>query len=284
MQVWQVDFYRRPLQSETGQPLWELVVCDTANELHYWAMCPQSEANSQWIATELRSLLDQTQIQPDRLQVFRPQSLSIIQAAAQTLEISVEPTRHTPALKAYLQHRADEYPSMAGYTGQSYDPIALEQPPPTPLPENLWGDRWRFATLPAGELDRFRDRPIPVLAMPEAFSPFHLKLASTLPIPGVVIDGGRQSMRLARWLKDADPVALNYIPGDLDGLILEAGLADRWVVATFNDPEVTAAAQAFRSRQQASHGLHFLLVQPDDSGMTYSGFWLLRQTNLSSES
>jgi hypothetical protein len=77
---------------------------------------------------------------------------------------------------------------------------------------------------------------------------------------------------------------LNYIPGDPDGLILEAGLADRWVVATFSDPEVAAAAQAFRSRQQANRGLHFLLVQPDDSGMTYSGFWLLRQTNLSSES
>ncbi|NEQ67039.1 MAG: DUF1092 family protein, partial [Symploca sp. SIO2D2] len=23
-------------------------------------------------------------------------------------------------------------------------------------------------------------------------------------------------------------------------------------------------------------GLHFLLVQPDDSGMTYTGFWLLQ--------
>ncbi|MHC5721400.1 MAG: Tab2 family RNA-binding protein, partial [Nostoc sp.] len=39
---------------------------------------------------------------------------------------------------------------------------------------------------------------------------------------------------------------------------------------------VTTAAQAFEQLKQQSRGLHFLLVQPDDSGMTYSGFWLLR--------
>nr|WP_317106120.1 Tab2 family RNA-binding protein [Chroococcidiopsis sp. SAG 2025] len=35
-------------------------------------------------------------------------------------------------------------------------------------------------------------------------------------------------------------------------------------------------AQIYAQRQQQSQGLHFLLVQPDDSGMTYTGFWLLR--------
>jgi hypothetical protein len=100
-------------------------------------------------------------------------------------------------------------------------------------------------------------------------------LASTVPVPGVVIDGGRQSMQLAKWLQDAKPWALNYIAGEPDGLILEAGLVDRWVVATFEDSEVKAAAQIYQQRKQLSKGLHFLLVQPDDSGMTYTGFWLL---------
>lgn len=82
-------------------------------------------------------------------------------------------------------------------------------------------------------------------------------------------------MPLARWLQQIQPVALNYIPGDPDGLILEAGLVDRWVLTTFTDADVITAAKTFQSRQQAAKGLHFLLVQPDDSGMTYSGFWLL---------
>lgn len=278
MSVWQVDFYRRPLQSEAGQ-LWELAVCDAVGELRYSAFCPQAEANSQWIATALRSLLDRTGERLDRLQVFRPQSLSLVQTAAQALGVAVEPTRDTPALKAYLQQRASEYPSLVGYTAQPYDPLALDRPPPAPLPEALWGDRWQFASLPARDLDRFRDRPIPVLEMPQSRSPFRLKLSSSLPIPGVVIEGGRQAMRLARWLKEVAPVALSYVPGNPDGLILEAGLVDRWVIATFSDSEVAAAAQTFRSRQQASRGLHFLLVQPDDTGVTYSGFWLLRSEN-----
>jgi hypothetical protein len=105
--------------------------------------------------------------------------------------------------------------------------------------------------------------------------PINLGLASTIPIPGVVIYGGRQSMRLARWLQEANPVTLNYIAGAPDGLILEASLADRWILATFEDEEVAAAAKVYAQRKQVSKRLHFLLVQPDDSGMTYSGFWLL---------
>ncbi|MBD0393881.1 MAG: DUF1092 family protein, partial [Microcoleus sp. C1-bin4] len=135
---------------------------------------------------------------------------------------------------------------------------------------------WRFASLPAGDIeDAFQGRPLPILEMPELLLPLNLGLASTVPVPGVVIDGGRQSMRLAKWLQDAKPLALNYIPGEPDGLILEAGLVDRWVVATFEDSEVKAAAQIYQQRKQLSKGLHFLLVQPDDSGMTYTGFWLL---------
>jgi hypothetical protein len=84
-------------------------------------------------------------------------------------------------------------------------------------------------------------------------------------------------MRLVRWLVDVHPVNLNYIPGDPDGLLLEAGLVDRWILATFEDEAVKAAAQTFQERQQAAKGLHFLLVQPDDAGVTYSGLWLLRR-------
>jgi hypothetical protein len=117
---------------------------------------------------------------------------------------------------------------------------------------------------------------VPILEMPEPFLPIHLGLASTALIPGGVIDGGRQSMRLAHWIQQHCPVALNYVPGDPDGLILEAGLVDRWVMATFEDRDVAAAGREFEQRKQLSQGLHFLLVQPDDSGMTYSGFWLLK--------
>ncbi len=276
MRVWQADFYRRPLQDANGQVLWELLICDATHRFTYEAWCPQSEANASWLVSQVRQAADENF--PDVIQVFRPQSLSLIEVAAQQLGIAVEPTRRTTALKQWLQERAAQYPQRENYTGEAYNPIALDKPPPLPLPENLWGDRWRFASLPAGNIEEaFAERPIPIMQMPDFLLPVKLGIASTVAVPGVVIDGGRKSMQLARWLEDAKPISLNYMAGTPDGLILEAGLVNRWVVATFEDKDVAQAAKMYKQRQQLSRGLHFLLVQPDDSGMTYTGFWLLRQ-------
>lgn len=276
MRVWQADFYRRPLRDASGQVLWELLICDPTLTFTYVALCPQSEANATWLVSQIQ--LAAGQQLPDLIQVFRPQSLSLITSAGERLGISVEPTRRTFALKQWLQERSPLYQSMDNYTGVPYNLLALDKPPPTPLPEKLWGEQWRFATLPAGDIEEaFAGRPIPILKMPEFLLPINLGLASTVPVPGVVIYGGRQSMRLARWLQEAQPVALNYVAGTPGGLVLEAGLVDRWIVATFEDEEVVAAAQTYEQRKKLSKGLHFLLVQPDDSGMTYSGFWLLRE-------
>jgi RNA-binding protein Tab2/Atab2 len=258
MEIWQVDFYRRPLQDDSGKPLWELLVCDT--EQTHSAFCPQREANSLWITQQFQAIGNL----PDRIQVFRPQSLSLLQAACQPLGIAVEATRRTPRLKQALQEK--------------YGDITIEQSPPVPLPENLWGEQWRFGAIAAQDLvPVFSNRIIPVRDMPESLLPMSLNIPSTLSIPGVIIDGGKQAMILARWLERSRPYALHSSPGEPDGLILEAGLDERWVLTTYDDADVKVAAQAFRERQQAAKGLHFLLVQPDDSGMTYSGFWLLQK-------
>lgn len=273
--IWQADFYRRPLKNEEGEHLWELLICDPQGKFTFSAFCRQSEANSTWIAAQLQAA-SQGRNLPKIIEIFRPQSLSIIEIAGQKLGIKIEPTRRTNALKELLKQRQKQYLKLSNYTGEAYNSVVLESPPPMPLSEKLWGERWRFAALPAEEIeDAFKGRPSPILEMPEFLLPLNLGLASTVLIPGIVIDGGRQSMRLARWLENAKPVALNYIPGAPDGLILEAGLVDRWVVATFEDSQVKAAAQVFEQRKELSQGLHFLLVQPDDSGMTYTGFWLL---------
>lgn len=151
--------------------------------------------------------------------------------------------------------------------------------PPQPLPENLWGEQWRFASINAGDLeDIFAKRTIPIRVMPEQWLPLRMGLASTIAIPGVVIDGGRRSMQIARWFQSINPVSLNFIAGAPNGLILEAGAVDRWIVTTFEDAEVRSAAELYEQRKQSSRGLHFLLVEPDDSGMTYTGLWLLQKS------
>jgi hypothetical protein len=275
---WQVDFYRRPLQNSMGQPLWELLICDDKRLFTFSAFCPQSEAGVDWLTEQLQRAIVAAQATPDQLWAFRPQSWNLIEAASRSLGILAIPTRQTAALKRWLQERANDYLQMPNYNAQTYNPLAINKSPPLPLPETLWGKQWRFATLACGELKAtFRERPIPVFSMPKEHLSLTLGLASTVAIPGVVIDGGQRSMRLARWLQEVKPAYLDYIPGEPNGLLLESGLAERWILTTFTDSDVKAAAQSFATRTHLAKGLHFLLVQPDDSGVTFSGFWLLRK-------
>jgi len=87
---------------------------------------------------------------------------------------------------------------MDNYTGEPYK----LQPWTNHLhtTARICGGEWRFASLSAADVEEaFAGRP-PILKMLEFLLPINLGLASTVPVPGVVIDGGRQSMRLACWL------------------------------------------------------------------------------------
>lgn len=275
MVIWQADFYRRPLKDASGQPFWELLVCDETRQVEFIAMCPQSQANSTWLIEQLQQVIV-TQ-KPDKIQVFRPQSLSLLETAGKGSGIVVEPYRNTKTLKQWLTERSTQYSQSEYYTAEPYNPVKLEQMPPLPLPDKLWGDSWKFASISAGNLQEFfADRPIPIVQIQDNFLPINIGLASVVAIPGIIINGGKKSMQLARWLEEIRPFAFNYIAGSPNGLILESGLVDRWVMATFEDAEVMDSAKTFEVRKQLAKGLHFLLVQPDDSGMTFTGFWLLQ--------
>jgi hypothetical protein len=271
---WQVDCYRRPLQNDAGQPLWELVICDPQNpDLQIAAFCPQVEVTADWLQSQLERAMVSSGTRPERLQVFRPASLSLLQAAGQALEIPVEATRRTLALKAALHVRARQHPQMQGYTNEPYDPLAMERPPPQPLPDDLLGDQWRFVALSAADFEEvLLQRPIPIKEMPQMLLPSQQGLEPSTPIPGLVIDGGRRSLRLARWLQAQQPV---FLQTQATGVVLEVGLCDRIILFTYSDPDMAAAAQRFTQRQQEAQGIHFLLVQPDDTGLTYTGVWLL---------
>jgi len=262
--IWQVDFYRTPTNH-----LWELVVCNEATEAVAIQSCDQSEATVDWLVDQLTEIAEGDW--PQTIRVFRPESLQLLQLAGQRLGIAVEGTRRTPFLKQILRDRAGE------------QQIKVESPPPQPLPEELWGQQWQFARLPAEEIEyRMPERLIPFFDMPTELTPFQFGLGSTTTVPGIIIYGGRQSWKLAEWMRQAQPVSINYIAtvaGESGGLVLEAGLRDRWVIITFEDSEVAQAGEKYEQRKHNCKGLHFLLIQPDDSGMTDTGFWLLQQTD-----
>lgn len=275
---WQLDFYRRPLQDEQGNPLWELLICSEDMSFTYGEFCPQSAAGAPWLREQLQKANVKAGGWPTHINIFRPQAISLVEVACRELPVKVQPHRDVPAIKQWLHQRAAWYPNLEGYTADPYHPTVLERPAPVPLADHLMGESWQFAAVSPNDLQRLTGEPIPIQSIPSENMPLTLGVASTTAIPGVIIDGGRQSMRLAQWLQSARPVMLQYIAGAPDGLLLEAGLADRWIMATFEDKAVAEAARTFTERKLAAQGLHFLLVRPDDSGMTYTGLWLLRST------
>jgi hypothetical protein len=145
---------------------------------------------------------------------------------------------------------------------------------PQPLPEKLWGNVWQFVGLPAQDLeDVLLARPIPYRVV--ASLPSQTGILPDTLIPGVVIEAGRQSMRLARWIAEVSPLQMEAMSRELGALMLTTTQGAQWILVTYDDKDIHRAGQIFEQRKQASLGLHFLLIQPDDSGVTYSGLWLL---------
>lgn len=281
MTSWQADLHRPPLASPSGEPLWEILLCSDDFAFSYGATAPQAAVNKAWVSQQVKIALEKAGTTPEKIQVFRPQALSLLTTSCEPLGIAVEPTRHTPTLHQWLQQRAKWYPTQSHAIPIPYNPLHIESPPPLPLPENLWGESWGFTALAAYDFEQTLPyEPIPLRHLPTELMPSRLGLASTTPIPGIVVDAGRQAMALGQWIQANNPAWLSYIRGEPDGLILEAGLCDRWVFTTFSDPDVAAAGQRFEQHKRESNGLHFLLVRPDNSGMTTTGLWLLQQPGM----
>jgi hypothetical protein len=149
--------------------------------------------------------------------------------------------------------------------------------PPQPLPENLWGDRWQFVSLPAEDLEfRLWERPIPVRDAAPLALPSQQNLGSSVTIPGILINAGRQAMVLSRWLLARKPAQIAAVNLELGAIILTTAQRERWILATYQDAMVREAAQTFESRKAPCRNIHFLLIQPDDSGITHTGLWILK--------
>jgi RNA-binding protein Tab2/Atab2 len=154
--------------------------------------------------------------------------------------------------------------------GQNVSPV------PQPMPEHLWGERWQFVRLTAEDLEfRLLERSIPLRQVSPSARPSEQAIVPNALIPGVVIEAGKQAMQLARWVAAQQPVSLKAVNRELGALMLDTE-HDRWIMATYQDKAVTEAAVNFEALKPKSNGIHFLLIQPDDTGITHSGLWILR--------
>lgn len=283
---WELDYYSRPILEPDGKKRWELLICSTpevdgqgeeSGAAFRWSRaCPAASVNSIWLREALQEALAEAGelglAPPRRLRCWRASMRTMVQRAAEGMGLELVPSRRTYALVSWLQQRQQEvYPAQEGYmAGPLAPPPAPIRPVPVPLPEAARGDQWSWASLP---LEALRDASGWEASF-RALVPIPAGLDPDAPVPGIRLFSRSRALAIAGWLAGLEPVRLE-ISGNQ--LVLEAGLEDRWLLASaLPAAEAEAAAEAFSAARQQAAGLQFLAVQASESEPRFEGFWMLR--------
>lgn len=286
---WEVDYYSRPVMEPDGRKRWELLICATppvtaepssgASDapFRFEKRCAAASVNSQWLREALAEALAQAererQPRPRRLRCWRSSMRPMVQRAADALGLVVLPSRRCFTLIDWLRERERAlYPLEEGYlAGPLAPPPQPQRPVALPWPEVARGDRWSWATLPASALAEAAEWSIgfgELLRLPAGFA-----AQAQAPVPGIRLFSRGRALALAGWLAGLEPVRLEVEGGQL---VLEAGLDDRWRLATLTPPEAAAASEVLSSARRDSAGLQFLAVQASERDTHFEGFWMLR--------
>ncbi|MFM1798684.1 MAG: hypothetical protein RLZZ117_962 [Cyanobacteriota bacterium] len=286
---WEVDYYSRPVLEADGRKRWEVLICatppantggntstaDAVPPFRFEKRCAAASVNSQWLRDALAEALVQADREnhprPRRLRCWRSSMRPMVQRAADGLGLVVLASRRCFTLIDWLRERErDLYPQEEGYmAGPLAPPPQTQRPVALPWPEVVRGDRWSWASLPATDLGEAADWSIgfaELLRLPDG-------LEATAFVPGIRLFSRGRALALAGWLAGLEPVRLEM---DEEQLVLEAGLDDRWRLATLTPEEAAAASEALSRARRESAGLQFLAVQSSEQSTHFEGFWMLR--------
>jgi hypothetical protein len=195
----------------------------------------------------------------------------MVQRAATELNLEMIASRRTYALLDWLQQREQEvYPLEEGFmAGPLAPPPAPIATPPVPLPEEVQGDAWSWASLPA---DLLRD----AADWPTSFSgllPLPKGLDTDQPVPGLRLFSSSRALAMAGWLGGLEPVRL-LVEGRQ--LVLEAGQDDRWLVSDLDSAAADAIAGDLGRSKERGKGLQFIAIQTSPDEQAFAGFWMMR--------
>lgn len=281
---WEMDFYSRPVLEPDGRKRWDVLICSTpplapdASEVspfRFEKRCAADSVNSQWLRQALAEALAEAerlnQPPPRRLRCWRGSMRPMVQRAGEALGLLVLPSRRCYALIDWLRERERHlYPHEEGYlAGPLAPPPQPQRPTALPWPEVVRGDRWGWAVLPVGALREATGWSIGF----DGLLPVPRELEADSCVPGIRLFSQRRALALAGWLAGLEPVRLEV---DGEQLVLEAGLEDRWRLATLSPDEASASRAAFLQARQEAAGLQFLAVQNREDDAHFEGFWMLR--------
>ncbi|PKA52455.1 hypothetical protein AXF42_Ash020416 [Apostasia shenzhenica] len=147
---WDLDFCSRPILDDRGKKVWELVVCDGSLSLQYTRYFPNNVINSITLRDAIAAIAQDLGVPlPEKIRFFRSQMQTIITKACNELGIKPVPSKRCISLFLWLEERYETvYTRHPGFQKGSKPLLALDNPFPMELPENLFGEKWAFVQLP----------------------------------------------------------------------------------------------------------------------------------------
>ena len=277
---WEIDFYSRPIIDENGKKRWELLITSTNNfkdkkNFKWEKVCPASSVNSIWLKDALEEAINDANAQgwdkPSVLRCWRSSMKTMIKRATDQMGIELISSRRTYSLLEWLIDRERNlYPQQKGYTGVNLAPLTN---PITnqaiPLPEEVRGDSWSFASLSLNTLREADEWKIEFSNL----IPIKDSINENVSIPGIRLFSSQRSLALSAWLGGLEPAKL-LIEGTQ--IILEAGQADRWLVTDVEEEAKNAIRNNFLNTKRDADGLQFISVQKSSDQNSLDGFWMLR--------
>ena len=279
--IWELDFYSRPLLDANNKKVWELLICDRDRQFEWVRECPSSEVNSEWLAKQLTECVATTGQTPIKIRFFRPSMTNIIMRGCNLVGITGQASRRVFTMSAWLAERMMSiYPNREGFQAVDPNPLPLKvlaAQDPKPVPDALMGERWVLVSLKAGDFAEAKEWS---MDFSELLDINHLDPETI--VSGIIIVSARATA-LAAWMSGVDPVFIKFernLLGDRCQMQLEASADARWVLANLQAPrdqEAIAQGASLEKAKQNAQGFHFLAVQTNLEEEHFAGFWMLKE-------
>ncbi|XAR63453.1 hypothetical protein NMG60_11023392 [Bertholletia excelsa] len=275
---WELDFCSRPILDIRGKKIWELVVCDPSLSLQFTKYFPNNVINSVTLKDAIASISDELGVPlPDKIRFFRSQMQTIITRACNEFGIKPVPSKRCLSLLLWLEERYETiYMRHPGFQKGTKPLLALDNPFPMDLPENLFGEKWAFVQLPFSaireEVSSMDTRY--VFGAGLDLDLLGIEVDDNTLIPGLAVASSR-AKPLAAWMNGLEVCS---IEADVARacLILSVGISTRYIYASYKKtPVTTKEAETWEAAKKACGGLHFLAIQENLDSDDCVGFWLL---------
>ena len=285
--VWELDFYSRPILDENDKKLWEVLICESPNDIErspdtlfkYAQYCSSSSVNSLWLKEAIENAIAKAETSPKKIRFFRRQMNNMIVKACEEMGITPLPSRRTYALNQWIEDRNDNfYPNEEGYDLKTAQTASVKYPPlnPIPLPDAVKGDRgdkWTLVSLPASAFDEMKEWDI---AFEDSFSLSLVNITPETIIPGLIVYSPRATP-FAAWMSGLEMGYLMLEKSARSQLRLETGVSDSWTLVNLTNKDMVEEAEKFETAKKKANGVHFLAVQTDPDSESFAGFWLLKE-------